>query len=98
MKADEFICAENIGPADHMVVNNCCSSTGSPPSTWPACESNDQANQVPSLRGKGPLLTEDFDTKLLMLKGLMYLGSSIYTAEYSDKQEALTSNPYQMGL
>ncbi|XP_020263026.1 protein REVEILLE 6-like [Asparagus officinalis] len=41
---------ENIGPAGAMVANNCCSSTGSPPSTWPPCDTNDQGNHVPPLR------------------------------------------------
>ena len=59
--ADVFIAAENTGPAGAVVANNCCSSTESPPSTWPACETNDQGNRVPSLRGKGSLLIEIFN-------------------------------------
>ena len=59
--SDVFIAAENIGPAGPMVANNCCSSTGSPASTWPACETNDQGNHVPSLRGKGSCLIENFN-------------------------------------
>ena len=66
---DVFIAAENIGPAGPMVANNCCSSTGSPASTWPACETNDQGNHVPSLRGKGLSLIENFGIlNFLMLR------------------------------
>lgn len=56
--ADLFFCSENIGPAGAMVANNCCSSTGSPPSTWPTSETNDQGNHAPSLRGKESFLIE----------------------------------------
>ena len=44
---------DDIGPPGAGLVNNCvCSSTESSPRTWPACETTDQGNHVPSLRGE----------------------------------------------
>ncbi|XP_039124316.1 protein REVEILLE 6-like isoform X3 [Dioscorea cayenensis subsp. rotundata] len=42
---------DDIGTPGAGFVNNCvCSSTESSPRTWPACETTDQGNHVPSLR------------------------------------------------